>query len=266
MLRSLSVDEVLLRTDSLGQQAVLSDGLGSTIAMVNTGTGAYDPFGQTTSTGIVTSNSFRFRGRENDGTGLYYYRARYYSPFIGRFLSEDPAEAASPNLYAYVHNDPVNSVDPWGLFTISNEIKEDTSWEWRNKCSSSSGGACTLISSKDLSLDCNCNPNDQDCKHDGWKQDLTFHMGGHMYLDSSSSGPASVDPSIIRMGPGRLASLRNHEYNVHINKAKDAVATSLSRYEARVFASQGECETACRTEKDLIPRYFLAVLATTPKY
>ena len=36
-----------------------------------------------------------------------------------RFLSEAPADMASPNLYAYVHNDPVGSVDPWGLFRIS---------------------------------------------------------------------------------------------------------------------------------------------------
>jgi RHS repeat-associated protein len=33
----------------------------------------------------------QFTGRENDGTGLYYLRARYYNPLFGRFLSEDPA-------------------------------------------------------------------------------------------------------------------------------------------------------------------------------
>ena len=35
-------------------------------------------------------NSYQYTGRENDGTGLYFYRARYYAPALGRFISEDP--------------------------------------------------------------------------------------------------------------------------------------------------------------------------------
>jgi hypothetical protein len=46
-------------------------------------------------------------------TGLYYLRARYYDPSIGRFLTQDPVPAV--NLYAYVGNNPVNYVDPSGL-------------------------------------------------------------------------------------------------------------------------------------------------------
>jgi RHS repeat-associated protein len=46
----------------------------------------YDPFGQTTLVGASSSNGFEFTARENDGTGLYYYRARYYSPTLGRFI------------------------------------------------------------------------------------------------------------------------------------------------------------------------------------
>jgi len=48
---------------------------------------------------------------------LYYMRARYYDPVIGRFISEDPIgfEGGDVNLYAYVGNNPMNFVDPEGL-------------------------------------------------------------------------------------------------------------------------------------------------------
>ncbi len=47
-----------------------------------------------------------------------YYRARYYDPTIGRFLSEDPVGLREgPNFYAYVHDNPINKVDPSGKWT-----------------------------------------------------------------------------------------------------------------------------------------------------
>jgi RHS repeat-associated protein len=57
--------------------------------------------------------------REWDPDGLYYYRARYYDPKIGRFLSDDPLgfEGGDSNFYAYVFNDPVSLSDPSGLTT-----------------------------------------------------------------------------------------------------------------------------------------------------
>jgi RHS repeat-associated protein len=59
---------------------------------------------------------YAFTGREWDPeTGLYYYRARYYAPQIGRFVSEDPIGLEDgPNRYAHVSNDPVNFTDPSG--------------------------------------------------------------------------------------------------------------------------------------------------------
>lgn len=56
-----------------------------------TGTAStYEPFGATVSTGAASSNPFFFTGREQDASGLSYYRARYYSPTFQRFLGEDP--------------------------------------------------------------------------------------------------------------------------------------------------------------------------------
>ena len=55
----------------------------------------------------VIGNPFMFTGREYDSeTGLYFYRARYYDPKIGRFISEDPIgfEGGDLNLYVYMGN------------------------------------------------------------------------------------------------------------------------------------------------------------------
>ena len=63
----------------------------------------------------------RYTGREFDSeTGLYYYRARYYDPTTGRFISEDPIGLRDGvDLYVYVHNGPTTSTDPQGLYQTS---------------------------------------------------------------------------------------------------------------------------------------------------
>ena len=64
---------------------------------------------------------YRYTGREWDKEiDLYYYRARYYHPQMGRFLGPDPIPLASGarSLYAYVGNNPVNFVDPTGQFPL----------------------------------------------------------------------------------------------------------------------------------------------------
>jgi hypothetical protein len=64
----------------------VTDALGSTIGLTDS-TGAflttytYDPFGNTTLFGTATSSSYQYTGRENDTTGLFFYRARYYNPW-----------------------------------------------------------------------------------------------------------------------------------------------------------------------------------------
>jgi RHS repeat-associated protein len=76
----------------------------------------YDSFGKlTASTGSLT-NPFQYTARESDPeTGLYYYRARYYDPYVGRFTSEDPLGfAGGINKYDYVNGNPTNWIDNYG--------------------------------------------------------------------------------------------------------------------------------------------------------
>jgi len=64
----------------------------------------------------TVSNPFRFTARDWDSeTSLYYYRARYYDPLFGRFLSEDPIDNPDRSGYAYVGSNPGSFTDAFGL-------------------------------------------------------------------------------------------------------------------------------------------------------
>jgi RHS repeat-associated protein len=122
-VRTLNIDEPLTRIKADGTiRHYKSDALGSIIALTDdagnvTTIYAYDPFGNTTVSGDNSDNPFQYTGRENDGTGLYYYRARYYSPELQRFISEDPIGLAGGdiNYFTYVWNTPCAWSDPLGL-------------------------------------------------------------------------------------------------------------------------------------------------------
>jgi RHS repeat-associated protein len=122
LLAGLGVDEIFSRTDSTGQKSFLRDALGNTIAAADTAGAVttsytYDPFGNMTSSGAASTNSFQYAGRENDGNGLLELRARYYSPTLQRFISEDPLgpTGAEPDAYAYASDSPLALTDPFGL-------------------------------------------------------------------------------------------------------------------------------------------------------
>jgi len=79
----------------------------------------YNAFGEITDqTDPTVAHRFAFTGREwDEDAGLYYYRARWYDPELGRFLSEDPIgfRAGDANLQRYVENAPTTRTDPSGL-------------------------------------------------------------------------------------------------------------------------------------------------------
>ena len=98
--------------DALGSVVALTDDEGDTVQAYE-----YDVYGRVGATDANHPNRFMFTGREYDKeTGLYYYRARYYNPQIGRFFQTDPIGYGSGmNLYGYCRNRPVVLADPSGL-------------------------------------------------------------------------------------------------------------------------------------------------------
>jgi RHS repeat-associated protein len=114
-------DEPLARVNEAGALTLYhADGLGSIVRLTNQ-LGAvaeeyrYDAWGRLELGG--GNPGYAFTGREWDAeTQLYYYRARYYDPESGTFISEDPMGFfAGPNFYSYVLGNPVNLADPNGL-------------------------------------------------------------------------------------------------------------------------------------------------------
>jgi RHS repeat-associated protein len=118
-----SIDEVLADQTPTTLNWALADRLGTVDLIVDDKGGVidrvtFDSFGNKVSES-APEKSFRFgfTGRELDPeTGLYYYRARYYDPLVGRFISVDSIgfQAGDTNLYRYVFNSPTQGIDPTG--------------------------------------------------------------------------------------------------------------------------------------------------------
>ena len=217
------LDEVFMRTDA-NVRTFLAGGVGSTIALTDP-TGAvatqytYEPFGNTSSSGSASNNTVQFTGRENDGSGLYFYRARYYAPNIGRFISADPQEDG-PNVYAYVGNSPLTFIDPaglvqldyqanykhvgfWDVFWVAHAGDTARHYKWIAKCSQTP------------------------CRQ--WKANLHLSITFDVYYTSDSS--------------------LKHE-NGHVNLAKEFFNKNKAHYEAleHTFSSEAECHDYARNQ------------------
>jgi RHS repeat-associated protein len=120
-LNGPGIDQKLRQVSSAtnGPLYFLQDHLSSTVALTDRTGGVAESEQYAAYGGGKGSNLTRYlyTGRELDQqTGLYFYRARYYDPAIGRFISEDPIGFdGGMNFYAYAGNDPAGFTDPLGL-------------------------------------------------------------------------------------------------------------------------------------------------------
>jgi RHS repeat-associated protein len=190
--------------DALGSIRMISNASGSVIQ-----TNVYDAFGSIQS-GNTLSQPYAFTGREYDAeTGLYYYRARYYDPLTGRFISRDPilhpanvppefAMMKTPvpsfdslltnplnlNAFSYGLNNPVNRKDPLGLDSLSNII--DLISNWGNPTSDT-----WMFSPRQVCVRISCNPSNP-CDAGPWLvKDTKSCVCLEWKTDVNPTGPGS---------------------------------------------------------------------------
>jgi RHS repeat-associated protein len=203
----------------------------------------YDAWGVVRAQSGSIQNRFTYTARESAEAGLMYYRARYYSPPTGRFISEDTGLQFGPSLYAYVLNDPAKLRDPSGHYAIVNNLSERTipAWQIPSRCPANSL-ACTRVSYAYVA--CDCEP--KTCPEYPIYAQVTFVFGGTMWL------PA-----------GHAAKARRHEYGCHVDPAISAITPLLSEIESEPFWSKEVCLATCQAKGQGAVNKFLEELERT---
>jgi RHS repeat-associated protein len=214
------IDEPLAMSRSGQVYYHSTDALGSVVAITNAAgtiqnSYLFDAWGQTrTQTGSL-ANPFTYTAREQGEAGSLFYRARYYSPAVGRFLSEDPLRTRS-SPYAYVESDPIASRDPLGLYTYRDFVtfsNDAVAGSWTQ--------FQTFIKLEHRCFAC----------HFGNQWRLTFDLSVHTNIHLAKGA-----------GGCTIAAEMNHVtiFDAYAHYALDRVKP----YEAMPYNSEADCEAA----------------------
>jgi RHS repeat-associated protein len=171
--------------DGLGSVRDLTDAAQSIVEQYD-----YDSFGNLTIP-PTTGNPYTYTSREYDPeTGLLFYRARYYDPKVGRFLTADPIgfEGGDINFYAYVANNPVNRTDPLGLHWVCDTIH---GCYFHTACINGHEHANRDAVSQE------CHFNDEFPEIPEWVCEVGVHIGCHLLCESSGASPLVCVPACI---------------------------------------------------------------------
>ena len=244
------IDEPLAQEDGASALSFFqADGLGSVVKTTSpagavTASKRYDAFGNLE---LGAANGYAFTGRESGyETGLAYYRARYYDPKVGRFISEDPIGfAGGINLYNYVGGAAPNATDPFGLVKMTTNQNANVVPDPRTAqppCDSDYG--CAHISPQ---LDPVCD----DCGVMRITITLTatIVVRSGMYIPFPPGRPRPKDSSVINEG-----SATAHEER-HITDIRRHLRRFLNTYEKQ-YSSKEECEAAKQGLRDVFPLIF----------
>jgi RHS repeat-associated protein len=234
-----NIDEPLAESRSGTTSFYEADGLGSITSLSSSAgslaqTYGYDSFGKQTSSSGSLTNPFQYTARESDPeTGLYYYRARYYDPSVGRFISEDPlAFSVGENFYRYVNNRPTLAIDSSGLVTVIPlpDANIHTLPDIDPSCGTTAGGCNKVGYSVDWT---GCDS----CTH---TPSFTITLNGAIFVASGPfpyKGRTPADRSVVS-----TATALAHEQR-HTDDKVNAIVP-IFRGAEHPFPSQAACEDA----------------------